>query len=149
MPPMLSAALVLGLAIAAPGAQVNHTARVDHHSGPVTAHYRGQVDIQHKQVGTVAPGGRASTLRCDWSARLTVARQATATSGRTMHRSFVSQPAVAGSRIGWCSTHREAIAKDVAARLPDLDRHLQTVASEDHDVLRAELDHAHGLVATG
>lgn len=146
---MLSAALVLGLATAAPGAQVDHTTRVDHDSGPVTAQYRGQVDIRHKQVGTVAPGGRASTLRCDWSARLTVARQATATSGRTMHRSFVSEPALTGSRIGWCSTHREAIAKEVATRASDLDRRLQEVAREDHDVLRAELDHAHGLVATG
>lgn len=149
MPHVLSAALLLGLAPAATGAQVDHTTRVDHHSGPVTAQYRGQVDIHHKQVGIVAPGGRASTLRCDWSARLTVDRKATAASGRTMHRTFVSEPAIAGSRIGWCSTHREAISREVAARANDFDRSLQAVALEDHDMLRAELDRVHGAVGSG
>lgn len=134
---------------AAPNLTVDHAARIDHHSGPVTARYRGAIQVDHRQVGAVAPAGRGSSLACHWTAKIAVARHAVAASGASTQRSFVSDPVVSGRRAGWCDGQREAIARDVAAQTPDLDRHIQAVAREDHDVLRAELDRLHGSVAAG
>ncbi len=134
---------------AAPGRTIDHAARVDHHSGSVTARYRGALEVDHRQVGAVAPAGRGSSLACHWTARIAVARHAVAASGARTQRSFVSDPVVSGRRAGWCDGQREAIARDVAAQTLDLDRHVQAVAREDRDVLRAELDRLHGSVAAG
>jgi hypothetical protein len=69
---MLVTGLALGAAGAALGMTVDHHTQLDHHSGRVAVRYRGNIAIQHKQVGT-ATGGRSSTPRCDWSAKMTVA----------------------------------------------------------------------------
>jgi hypothetical protein len=66
---MMANMLVTGLPL---GMTVDHHAQLDHHSGRVAVPYRGNVAIQHKQVGT-ATGGRSSTPHCDWSAKMTVA----------------------------------------------------------------------------
>lgn len=147
--PITALLLALGCAGAAAAAQAQHSVRIDHHSGPVTAHYRGDIAVDHRQIGAAAPAGRASTLRCQWTARMDVARAATAANGRTIHRSFVSAPVASGHRTGWCSGQQEAIARDVARQTITLDHHLQAVAREDHDVLRAELDALHGPVGAG
>ncbi len=156
MPPHLPVlALTLGLAAPAmardiaPAVTIDHSAQLDHHSGPVTARYRGALVVDHRQIGAVAPAGRASNLRCHWTAQLAVERHATTATGATMQRSFVSDRSLSGHRPGWCADQRDAIARDVAAQSIALDRQIQAVAREDHDVLRAELDRLHGSVAAG
>ena len=143
LPAIMLGGLAAGAAFAAPAQPgVEHRARITHSSGPVEAAYRGRVDITHRQVGAVVPGGRASTLRCLWSANVTVDRAATSASGMTLARSVDGGAAIQGHRAGWCDTHRDSIAQEVARRTDQLRAHVEVLAAEDHDVLRAELDRA-------
>ena len=143
LPAMLLAGLAAGAAFAAPAqSDVEHRTRITHSSGPVEAAYRGRVDITHRQLGAATPGGRPSTLRCLWSANVIVDRAATSASGLTLARSVDGGSAIAGHRAGWCDTHRESIAQEVARRTDQLRTHVEVLAAEDHDVLRAELDRA-------
>ncbi len=142
------AGLVLGgIAAAAPAAE--HKVRVDHHSGAIDAHYRAGVTIAHRQVGAAGPGGRASTLRCQWSAGVTIDREARHASGTTMLRTISRDDVVEGSRPGWCDGQRRAIAEEVARRTDAVRDHMMAVAAEDHGVLRAEADRLHGTQAAG
>ena len=145
--------LTAGLALAATGAALgmtlDHQNEVDHRSGPVAVKYRGDVVITHKQVGAVAPGGRASSLRCDWAASMSVARHAVAASGTRLVRSIDSEPVVSGTRPGWCVASHGAIKKEVAAKAADMQQHLMMLAQEDEQMLRVELDRIHGPQRAG
>ncbi|MBD8546540.1 hypothetical protein IFT82_07220 [Sphingomonas sp. CFBP 8760] len=145
----LTALAPLAPAFSNPVLSVDHALRVDHHAGPVDARYRGDVKIRQQQVGAVGPGGRPSTLRCTWAGDMTVAREARTASGAMMTRVVSRDAVVTGSHVGWCGSQRRAIAAQIAARRDALDRHLQAVAREDHQVLRAELDRFHGNVDVG
>jgi len=145
----LTAGLVLAATGAALGMTVDHQNEVDHRSGPVAVKYRGDVVITHKQVGAVAPGGRASSLRCDWAASISVARHAVAASGTRLVRSIDSKPVVSGTRPGWCGASHGAIKKEVAAKAADMQQHLMMLAEEDEQMLRVELDRIHGPQRAG
>ncbi|WP_093330352.1 hypothetical protein [Sphingomonas rubra] len=128
---------------ASPVMAQDHVVTLDHRSGSVEARYRGAVMVTHRQIGAVAPGGRASTLRCTWHADLAVTREARGTVGIAASRSFGRDGLFAGSRPGWCDTARRAIADEVASRAGEVDTHLRALAQEDHAPLRAELDRLH------
>lgn len=117
-----------------------HTASVQHASGTIEAEYRGAVDVHHRQIGSPSPGGRPSTLRCVWTAHLAVDRIATSASDAMASRNFTRNGIASGSRPGWCSTSRAAIARDVAAHIGDVERHLALAAQDDAAALHAELD---------
>lgn len=141
MTPLIAAGLLLGsLSTPSAGIAVEHRTRLDHPAGAVEARYRGDVAIVHRQIGTVAPGGRPSTLRCLWSAGLSVDRRAHHGSGDVMTRSIRRDAVVEGHRPGWCAAHRDSIAREVAGRGAVLRDHLIAIAREDHGVLHAELD---------
>jgi hypothetical protein len=146
---MLVAGLALSAATAPLGMRVDHQTQIDHHSGPVAVSYRGDVAVTHKQVGTVAPAGRVSTLRCQWAANMIVARQAIAAGGASLSRTMETAPILTGSRPGWCSTHQAAITKEVARKTAAMQQHLQELAQDDHQMLRAELDRLHGTQRVG
>ncbi|MDY1008665.1 MULTISPECIES: hypothetical protein [Sphingomonas] len=146
---MLLAGLALATAAAMAAPTIEHTTRVDHHSGPVEVRYRGAVVIEHRQIGAVAPAGQSSTLRCAWTANMIVDRHAKASSGTLMTRNFARDGVAAGHQPGWCSSSRAAIAREVAAKTRDLHQDVTAMAQEDHDVLRAELDQIHGALAAG
>ena len=139
---LLIAGLVLGAAAASDGA-IEHQVQLDHHSGPVAVRYSADVGVTHRQIGAVATGGRPSTLRCMWSANMTVHREARATAGTMLTRSAARDGVIRGSRARWCGTNRQAIAQEVAQRRDALHDHLQAVAQEDHPMLRAEMDRLH------
>ncbi|MDQ0836519.1 hypothetical protein [Sphingomonas faeni] len=145
----LTAGLVLAATGAALGMTVDHQNEVDHRSGPVAVKYRGDVVITHKQVGAVAPGGRASSLRCDWAASMSVARHAVAASGTRLVRSIDSEPVVSGTRPGWCVASHGAIKKEVVAKAADMQQHLLMLAQEDEQMLRVELDRIHSPQRAG
>jgi hypothetical protein len=145
----LTAGLVLAATGAALGMTMDHQNEVDHRSGPVAVKYRGDVVITHKQVGAVAPGGRASSLRCDWAASMSVARHAVAASGTRLVRSIDSEPVVSGTRPGWCVASHGAIKKEVAAKAADMQQHLLMLAQEDEQMLRVELDRIHSPQRAG
>ena len=146
---LLTAGLVLAAPGAARGLTVDPQNQVDHRSGPVAVKYRGDVVITHKQVGAVAPGGRPSSLRCDWAASMSVARHAVAASGARLVRSIDSEPVVSGTRPGWCVMSHGAIKKEVAAKAADMRQHLMMLAQEDEQMLRVELDRIHGPQRAG
>ncbi|RDE05231.1 hypothetical protein [Sphingomonas aracearum] len=128
---------------------LEHSSRADHPSGVAHARYRGDLAIEHRQVGSAAPGGRMSTLSCRWSARLTVRREARHATGAALHRSFERAEVLEGRRPGWCDTQRAAIRQEVAQRSGELRGHLVSLAAEDSAVLHAELDRLHEASRTG
>lgn len=139
--------IVVGAAIAmlsaVPAFASEHRVRLDHPVGAVEAVYRADVAIAHRQVGASTPGGRASTLRCMWTAGVTVDREARHDSGRVMTRSIRRDAVAEGSRPGWCDGQRQAIAREVAMRTDRVRQEMLAIAREDHSVLRAELDQLH------
>lgn len=138
------AGMMLAAAMAAPPTGMAHSVRIDHATGAVHSDYSADVQVSHRQVGTVGAGGRPSTLRCMWSAGLTVDRQARHASGSMLTRSFASDTVVEGSRPGWCSAQKASIAREVATRTPELRARLIELAREDHPVLHAEIDRMQG-----
>jgi hypothetical protein len=145
---LLIAGLALGGAVASDGA-LEHRVQLDHHSGPVAVRYSADIGVTHKQIGAVTTGGRPSTLRCLWSANVTVHREARSAGGTALMRSAAQDRVIEGSRPGWCSTNRSAIAQDVARRHDAVRDHLQAVAQEDHGLLRAEMDRLHAETRAG
>ncbi|KZE15336.1 MULTISPECIES: hypothetical protein [Sphingomonas] len=141
--------LLLGAAMAAPNGDIAHSARIDHRTGAVHSDYTADVQVTHQQIGTVGVGGRPSTLRCLWRAGLVVERQARHESGSTLARSFTHDKVIEGSRPGWCSAQKTAIAQEVASRNDALQARLVQLAQEDHPVLHAEIDRMHGTMQAG
>lgn len=134
---ILFGGLLLGAAAAQP--QAVHSVRLDHVSGPVHAQYRGDVTIRHRQTGSVAPGGRASTLRCTWAADLTVEREARHGSG-ILSRSLRRDRVLKGNRPGWCGQHKAAIAEEVARQDDVVRAQMLALAEQDSRELHAEVD---------
>ncbi len=141
--------LLLGAMAGAPDSGMEHSVRIDHRSGAVHSRYSADVQVTHRQVGSVGVGGRPSTLRCMWKAGLIVDRQARHASGSTLARSFTHDNVVEGSRPGWCSAQKTAIAQEVASRGAELQARLVQVAQDDHPVLHAEIDRMHGMAQAG
>ncbi|MDJ0277784.1 hypothetical protein QLH51_13350 [Sphingomonas sp. 2R-10] len=138
------AGMIWVMASVAPQAGMAHSVRIDHATGTVQSDYRADVQVTHRQVGAAGAGGRPSTLRCMWRAGLVVDRQARHASGSTLARSFAHDNVVEGSRPGWCSAQKRAIADEVATRTPELQAQLVRLAQEDHGVLHAEIDRMQG-----
>lgn len=121
----------------------DHRIEVDHRGQRVDVTYRSDMDVSHKQVGAVGAPGRASTLRCTWKANVSVQREARSAAGHVLTRTMTSDTPIEGSRPGWCSGQRNAIAQEVAARSGDVRDHLLAVAERDREALALELDAAH------
>lgn len=134
------AGLALGALVAAPAAALEHEVVIDHVSGPIAADYKGSVTVDTKQVGSAGVAGRPSTLRCNWTASLTVDRVAQV--GNTLQsRRTISQDDVAtGSRPGWCQTSEKAIDKDVASRGDKMRAALLALIDQDRSALLAEAE---------
>lgn len=141
----MSLIIVAGLLLGSATATTDtHRVGLDHRGQQVDVTYRSALDVEHKQVGTPAPGGRTSTLRCTWTARVNVEREARSPAGHLLTRTIAAGEApIQGSRAGWCAGQRDAIAQDVAARSGDVRAHLLAAAARDRDTLALELDAAH------
>jgi len=136
-------------ALAGAAGPVEHRVRVDHPRGAADVSYRGVVHVAHRQVGSVAPAGRPSTLRCRWSAEMVVDREMRIPAGHVVQRRIDAGPAVQGTRSGWCDASRTAIARELAAAEDRLHAHLLRVAAEDRPALLAELERLPGAPAAG
>jgi hypothetical protein len=141
---LVTLALLSGALTATSGGLLSHQTTVDHPTGVAQTQYRGNVIVEQRQLGTPAPGGRQSSLRCHWTAGLVVNREARHASGSMLSRTFDRKSVIEGSRPGWCDTHRSAIREEVARRTDELHEHLVALAHEDHGVLRAEIDRMRG-----
>ena len=141
MSSLVIAALMLGTPIVH-----EHQTELDHRGHKVAVTYRASHDIDHRQVGSVAPAGRAVAggLRCHWTAKTVATREAVSAAGHVVSRTMVHDSALTGSRAGWCDGHREAIAAEVTKRAgPAARAHLAELAARDRATLVADLDAAH------
>jgi len=135
----LIAGLVLGSAIAPDHPPV----ALQHRGRAVTATYRPAVRVAHRQIGSTAPGGRAATLRCVWTASIAVERHARRDDGLTVVRHLAAD-SVTGSRPGWCS---KTVRVDTARIDAHVRQQVAAAAAADDTSLLADLDAAHDRVA--
>lgn len=123
-----------------------HHVQIEHNGHRVDVVYRSDVQVAHKQVGSISAPGRPSTLRCQWRATMDVHREARLAAGHVMSRRIGTDTSVTGSRPGACEGQRKAIAAEVAAAGGKLREHLLAIVAADRGTLVAELEAAPGMV---
>lgn len=133
------AGLVLA-GLASPALALEHDVVIDHADGPIAADYKGAVTIETRQVGAAGVAGRPSTLRCEWTASLSVERTATVGESLRTRRSMTREDVASGSRPGWCETSSAAIAKLVDARRETFRAAMIELADQDRAALLAEAE---------
>ena len=136
------AGLVLGISLAAPAAALEHEVVIDHPVGTIAADYEGAVRVDTRQVGTVAAAGRQSTLRCRWTASLTVERNAKLGEVLNSRRSMTRDDVASGSKPGWCSTHDKSIDRLVEGQRDTFREAMLALVAEHRRVILAEADSA-------
>lgn len=139
--------LLAALAVAAPAAAETHSVTVDHRGTPLAVTYQAVVDVAYRQRGGAAPPGVQNSLRCDWTAKISVNRQAQrdGTPLVALAREVSNTERLQGSRPGWCKQARVAIARDVEKRTAAVREHLIEVAERDRQAVVAEIESAADL----
>lgn len=130
--------LAIGVCFAAPAMALEHKVVIEHPEGPIAADYAGTVDVETRQIGSVGAPGRPSTLRCQWSASLSLER--TAQVGETLktRREMRQDDVASGSTPGWCRTNAKAIDKLVDARKETFRSAMLELVAQDRTALLAE-----------
>jgi hypothetical protein len=146
--------LLVAMTLATGTISLTHEVPVEGSATPLTLRYEADIAVEHRQVGTVAPGGRADTLRCHWTAGGDVRRTLIGAGRGTAERrlplaSTGALEPMKGHRPGWCEANRAAIAASVEAGLPALRTQLVAFAERDRTTLSSEIDDAHALFRTG
>ncbi|MFZ4688832.1 MAG: hypothetical protein ACOYLS_06320 [Polymorphobacter sp.] len=127
------------LAQAAP-TEWTHTVPVAHADTNATATYVARPNITTRQIG-MATGTRPSTVRCIWTADISVERRLGTPAGDTSGvREIASTKTFSGSRHGSCMNNRRAINQEIAAKAPEVNAHLLAVADRDQRELRSEIE---------
>ena len=119
---------------------VEHRTRIEHSGDVVDVHYRSEISLVTRQIGSAAKAGIPSTLRCLWRADLDVQREAIGRAGAQLARGIDRAGVLEGSRPGWCDAHRASIAQELARRADQIRTEVNALAQEDHDVLKAEIE---------
>lgn len=127
-------------AFASPAMALEHTATIEHPAGPIAADYSGSTRIEMRQVGSAGPGGRATTLRCNWAVSLTVERTAAIGASLQAKRSMERDNALKGSVPGWCSAAGNGIERTVAAKADDLHAAMMAMVAQDRAVILVEAE---------
>ena len=136
------AAMIAGVALCSPAQALEHKAVIDHDLGPIAADYEGSTSIRMEQLGSAGGAGRSSSLRCQWSASLTVERKAQVGPDLRAHRSMIRANALSGSTPGWCSERSNGIDQLIAARHDKLHAQMLAMVEQDRSVILAEADNA-------
>jgi hypothetical protein len=134
------AGLAIGACLAAPAAALEHEVVIEHAAGTIAADYAGTVKVETRQVGTAGVAGRPSTLRCEWTASLSVER--TAKVGETLQsrRSMARDDVATGSRPGWCASQAKAIDNLVDSRRDTFRTAMLALVEQDRSAILAEAD---------
>jgi hypothetical protein len=144
--------LVAALALATSAIPLTHEVAIEGGPVPLTLRYDADVTVEHRQHGTVAPGGRADTLRCHWTTRADVRRTLVGGAPGARTLALASTGALRpmkGHRPGWCEANRTAIAASVEAGLPALRAELVAFAERDRPHVSSEIHDAHALFRPG
>lgn len=126
------------LALAIAPQPIAHTVTVDTGAAPLNATYKADVDVTTRQVG-IAAGPRAGTGRCIWQARIGVVREVAREQGAAYTRRLDADKLIEGSRAGSCDTVTRQLERDLAGLQGDVRAHVEQVARQDQDQLRADL----------
>lgn len=117
-----------------------HIVPVAHAISKATATYVARPTITTRQIG-MATGTRPSTVRCTWTADISVERRLGAPGAETGGvRGIASAKTFTGSRHGSCMNNRRAIDREIAALAPEINAHLLAVADRDQRELRSEIE---------
>lgn len=144
--------LVAALALATGITPITHEVSIEDGPVPLTLRYEADVTVQHRQLGSVAPGGRADTLRCHWTATADVRRTLVHRADDARQLPLASTGALEpmkGHRPGWCEANRGAIAASVEAGIPALRAELIALAERDRPNVSSEIHDAHALFRPG
>lgn len=136
------AGLLAGAFVASPAQALEHEVVIDHPAGTIAADYKGAVKIETRQVGTAGVAGRPSTLRCEWTASLSVERTAKVGEALQTRRSMQRQDVASGSRPGWCEASDAAIDRLVEARRDTFRAAMLELAEQDRTAILAEAESA-------
>lgn len=136
------AGLFAGAFLASPALALEHEVVIEHAAGTIAADYDGAVTIETRQVGAAGVAGRPSTLRCEWSASLSVERTAKVGQALQTRRSMARDDVAKGSKPGWCETHTKAIDALVDARRDTFRAAMLEMVEQDRSAILAEAEGA-------
>jgi len=134
------AGLIVGACLAAPAAALEHEVVIEHPAGTIAADYEGAVQVSTRQVGTVGVAGRPSTLRCEWTASLTVERTAKVGTTLQTRRAMSRENVARGSKPGWCETRARAIDALVDSRRETFRTAMLELVEQDRGAILAEAE---------
>jgi hypothetical protein len=117
---------------------------IEHPAGNIAADYDGAVKVETRQVGAAGVAGRPSTLRCEWTASLTVERTAKVGQMLQTRRSMAREDVASGSKPGWCETNTKAIDVLVEARRETFRAAMLELVEQDRSAILAEVEGARG-----
>lgn len=138
----LAFAGLMAAGLASPALALEHEVVIDHPAGTIAADYKGAVKIETRQVGAAGVAGRPSTLRCEWTASLSVERTARVGEALQTRRSMTREDVASGSRPGWCETSAKAIDRLVEARRDTFRSAMLELADQDRTAILAEAESA-------
>lgn len=130
--------VALGLGLASPAMALEHSVVIEHPDGPIAADYAGTVKVETRQIGSVSAPGRPSTLRCEWSASISVDRTAKVGDTLKTRRDMRQDDVATGSAPGWCRNSAKAIDRLVDARKETLRAAMLDLVAQDRTALLAE-----------
>jgi hypothetical protein len=142
MKKLACAGLVIGACLASPALALEHEVVIEHAAGTIAADYEGAVQVETRQVGAAGVAGRPSTLRCEWTASLSVERTAKVGDTFQARRSMSRDNVARGSKPGWCETQAKAIDKLVDARKETFRTAMLELVEADRTAIVAEADSA-------
>lgn len=130
--------LALGLGLASPAIALEHKVVIEHPDGPIAADYAGTVNVETRQIGSVSAPGRPSTLRCEWSASLSLERTAQVGENLKTRREMREDDVATGSAPGWCRNSAKAIDRLVDSRKETFRSAMLELVAQDRTALLAE-----------
>lgn len=144
------AGVMLSAMIATPVQALEHRNTIEHpNAGVISADYRGSTKIVERQVGSVGPGGRSTTLRCSWSVSMTIERTAFGRAGMQASRSITHDRVLTGVAPGWCSANSKGVQRIVEARRSHLRAAMMAMVAQDRAAILAEADSAQHRARVG
>ena len=134
--------LIAGICLASPALALEHEVVIEHPAGTIAADYEGAVQIETRQTGTAGVAGRPSTLRCVWSASLSVERTAKVGDALQTRRTMSRDDVASGSTPGWCRQSDKAIDRLVEARRDTFRSAMLELVDQDRTAILAEAESA-------
>jgi hypothetical protein len=136
----LSIAVLLGACAASPAMALEHEVVIEHAAGTIAADYAGTVTVETRQVGSAGVAGRPNSLRCVWTASLSVERIAKVGENLSSRRSMTGDDVASGSRPGWCLAQANAIDRLVDSRRETFRTAMLELVEQDRSAILAEAD---------